>query len=101
VALIQELRRHGYELSPGTLYPILHNLEEAGYLVREERIIGGKVRKYYSLTEAGGQALAEAKGKIREVVDEVLEGHGPASPSLPDDAGEIEPGIDPMSSVRA
>jgi PadR family transcriptional regulator, regulatory protein PadR len=30
LALIVELRRHGYELSPGTLYPVLHQLEEAG-----------------------------------------------------------------------
>lgn len=34
LALIAELRRHGYELSPGTLYPVLHQLEGAGYLSR-------------------------------------------------------------------
>ena len=88
VALIRELRRHGYQLSPGTLYPILHELEETGYLAREERIVGGKVRKYYSLTGEGQQALDEAKGKIRELVEEVLEGHGPTSLPLP--AGEDE-----------
>ena len=88
VALIRELRRHGYELSPGTLYPILHDLEETGYLVREKRIVGGKVRKYYSLTEEGLQALAEVKGKIRELVEEVLEGHGPTNLPLPVDENE-------------
>jgi DNA-binding PadR family transcriptional regulator len=31
LALIAELQRHGYVLSPGTLYPVLHQLEEAGY----------------------------------------------------------------------
>ncbi len=43
LALIQELRRHGYELSPGTLYPILHRLEAQGYLVAEERVVSGRV----------------------------------------------------------
>ena len=75
--LIQELGRHGYELSPGTLYPILHDLEEGGYLTRKDRVVGGKVRKYYSLTDEGQKALEEAKVKIRELVGEVLEGHGP------------------------
>jgi PadR family transcriptional regulator, regulatory protein PadR len=73
LALIQELSRHGYELSPGTLYPLLHDLEKTGYLVREDRVVGGKIRKYYTLTEVGFQALSEARVKIRELVDEVLE----------------------------
>ena len=72
-ALIAELRRHGYELSPGTLYPILHDLEESGYLSREEKIVGGKVRKYYTLTSSGQAILEGAKAKIRELVDEVFE----------------------------
>jgi PadR family transcriptional regulator PadR len=73
IALILELRRHGYDLSPGTLYPILRNLEEAGYLNREDRTVGGKVRKYYSLSPSGHLALEEAKAKVRELVDEVLD----------------------------
>jgi len=77
VALIAELARHGYELSPGTLYPLLHSLQAAGYLTREDRVIGGKVRKYYSITDAGQRALSEVKPKIAELMDEVLEGHGP------------------------
>jgi PadR family transcriptional regulator, regulatory protein PadR len=77
LALMEELRRHGYEIGPGTLYPLLHGLAEAGYLAREDRIVGGKVRKYYTATNQGREALAEAKEKIRELVDEVLEGQGP------------------------
>jgi len=93
LALISELRRHGYELGPGTLYPLLHGLEAAGYLTREDRVVGGKVRKYYAITDAGRTALAEVKPKIAELVDEVLEGHGPAKLPEPstDDADE---GID-------
>ncbi len=74
LALIQELRRHGYELSPGTLYPVLHELEDSGYILRENRVVGGKVRKYYMITGEGQRALIEAKLKIRELMDEVLEG---------------------------
>lgn len=73
VALQQELRRHGYELSPGTLYPVLHRLEQAGYLVRSDRLAQGKVRKYYTITDEGRQALVQAKSQIRELVGEVLE----------------------------
>lgn len=77
LALIEELRHHGYELSPGTLYPILHQLEARGYLLPEERVVGGKVRKYYSITTLGSEALVEARQKIQELVAEVLEGDGP------------------------
>ena len=70
--LIEELGRHGYALSPGTLYPVLHELEAAGYLEREDRVVGGKVRKYYTITGLGRQALAEARLKIGELVGEVL-----------------------------
>lgn len=68
----QELGRHGYEVSPGTLYPLLHGLEEAGYLVREEQVVAGKVRKYYRITPEGREALENLKPKIRELVNEVL-----------------------------
>lgn len=72
LAMIDELRRHGYELSPGTLYPILHGLEQAGYLAREDRNVEGKIRKYYRLTEGGESALLEARARIRELVEQVL-----------------------------
>lgn len=73
LALIGELGRHGYELSPGTLYPVLHQLEEAGYLGRLNRVVNGKVRKYYVLTRRGAVALTDARKKIRELVGEVLQ----------------------------
>jgi DNA-binding PadR family transcriptional regulator len=93
LAMIEELRRHGYELSPGTLYPILHGLEDDGYLTREDRVVGGKVRKYYTATAAGRAALAEARSKIAELVDEVIEGQGPAhlpEPLIDETEGEAE-----------
>jgi DNA-binding PadR family transcriptional regulator len=73
LALITELRRHGYELSPGKLYPVLHHLADAGYLRRIDRVVNGKVRKYYVLTRRGGVALAGARAKVGELVGELLE----------------------------
>ena len=72
--LARELARHGYDLSPGTLYPTLHQLHEHGYLAQESRVVGGRVRKYYTITDKGQAALAEARRKIAELVGEVLEG---------------------------
>ena len=68
----EELARHGYHLSPGTLYPILHGLERQGYIESYDEVVNGKARKYYRTTQAGMAALEEAKGKIAELVDEVL-----------------------------
>ncbi|MBE0481003.1 MAG: helix-turn-helix transcriptional regulator [Dehalococcoidia bacterium] len=72
IEILEELRRHGYNLSPGTLYPALHRLESDGYLFMEARLVNGKVRKYYAITARGMQVLEEARSKIRELVDEVL-----------------------------
>jgi len=73
VWLIEELARHGYELSPGTLYPILHKLEEEGLLTSEKQVVEGKVRKYYRLTAAGQEALDQAREKARELLNEICE----------------------------
>jgi PadR family transcriptional regulator PadR len=68
-----ELERHGYRLSPGTLYPVLHSLDDANFLEREDRVVGGKVRKYYRTTPLGDHALEEARGKILELVNEIMD----------------------------
>jgi len=77
LAMIEELARHGYRLSPGTLYPIFRGLEEAGFLRSEPVVVSGKVRKYYRITAAGRRALEGFKAKIRELVGEVLYGDQP------------------------
>ena len=71
--LIEELAEHGYTISPGTLYPTLHGLEEAGYLVSEKRVVTGRQRRYYTITPAGREALAEARARLKELVDKVLD----------------------------
>lgn len=73
-----ELEGHGYKLSPGTLYPLLHNLEAANFLKREDRIVGGKVRKYYGITPLGRRALKEVREKVVELVEEVLPAEAPS-----------------------
>jgi PadR family transcriptional regulator PadR len=75
--MIEELASHGYDLSPGTLYPILHKLEDQGYLQSEKRVVEGKVRRYYTATPAGEEALIEAYTKARELLNEL----GAVSPS--------------------
>ncbi len=72
VEMMDELRSHGYLISSGTLYPILHSLEEDGYLTRRDEVVSGKVRKYYRITEKGINALKDAKKKIQELTEEVM-----------------------------
>ena len=70
--ILQELTRHGYRLSPGTLYPTLHRLERQGYLSMEKQVVDGKLRKYYSATKEGLAVLSASKEKIAQLVEEVL-----------------------------
>ena len=74
VEMIDELKRHGYSMSPGTLYPILHSMERAKYLRSEQEVVAGKTRKYYRITATGSKALGKLQEKIRELTDEVLNG---------------------------
>ena len=71
--LIEELGRHGYGLSPGTLYPILRDLADDGYLRLERRLVDGRVRKYYRITACGRRTLASARTQIVALMGEVLE----------------------------
>ncbi len=71
--ITEELIHHGYRLSQGTLYPTLHLLEKLGYLKNESRVVNGRRRKYYRATAAGKRVLNQARGKMQELVAEVLE----------------------------
>jgi PadR family transcriptional regulator PadR len=77
VEMMEELGRHGYDVGAGTLYPMLHQLEEAGYLTSHTEVVAGKQRKYYSATSAGAAALDEARAKLSELVSEVLDDNPP------------------------
>lgn len=73
VDMMKELKRHGYSISPGTLYPILHRLEAGGYVKTEKKIERGKLRIYYSATERGKSILTQTRPKINELVEEVMD----------------------------
>lgn len=68
-----ELKRHGYEISFGTLYPIFHKLKSQGLLISQQKNVGGKIRKYYTITEQGKAVLEESKTKAKELVEELFE----------------------------
>jgi DNA-binding PadR family transcriptional regulator len=69
--LIEELGRHGYRLSPGTLYPILHGLKQENLLSVETRVVEGRARKYYRLTSKGRAVLKEGRRKAQELLEEI------------------------------
>jgi len=70
---IEELGRHGYKLSPGTLYPLLHGLERKGYLRSCIARSGKSARRMYQATQLGRKALAAARQKVSELFGELLE----------------------------
>ena len=72
--LIEELGEHGYRVSPGTLYPLLHSLEQSGMLQSYSEVSSGKVRRYYRITPKGRRFLKKAKHQLAALVDEVFEG---------------------------
>jgi DNA-binding PadR family transcriptional regulator len=71
--MIEELRRHGYRLSPGTLYPMLRGMEEKGYLRSTGKRLGRRFWREYRATAAGRRALKAAKAKLRELFNELIE----------------------------
>jgi PadR family transcriptional regulator PadR len=71
--MIEELRRHGYEISPGAIYPLLHGLRKRGYLSVEVKREGRRAWREYSATKSGRKALTAAKRKLRELFHELIE----------------------------
>ena len=92
LGMIEELARHGYKLSPGTLYPVLHGLEENGLLRSDQQGRAGKIRRVYRTTTAGQTVLKAAKEKVRELFGELFE-HEPVA-----DISQSRPSV---LSVRA
>lgn len=72
--LIEELRRHGYSIGPGTLYPILHSLERRGFVRSRSRREGRSTRRTYSATAKGRRILERSKARVRELFGEIFEG---------------------------
>jgi len=68
----EELAKHGYTISPGTLYPTLHRMEEEGLLLSRQEVVGGRPRRVYRATAAGRDALADGRRAVAELAAEVL-----------------------------
>ena len=73
LGMIEELARHRYKLSAGTLYPILHVMERKGLLRSYERVEAGKIRRIYQSTASVRKALALAREKVRRLFGEVFQ----------------------------
>jgi PadR family transcriptional regulator PadR len=74
LGMMEELGRHGYRISPGSLYPLLHGLEKKGYLTSREKRNGKSLRKEYRATPRGKKALKMAQSKVLELLRELIEG---------------------------
>lgn len=73
-AMLEELRHHGYRIGPGTLYPLLHRMEERGYLKAREERTGKTMRRYYRATPKGRAALEAVKPQVTELFSELVQG---------------------------
>lgn len=71
-ALAKLFRRHGYEISPGSLYPLLHSLEREKLVRRRSRIVRGRERKYYELTALGRACLDTVRNELAGLVRGLL-----------------------------
>ena len=72
--ILTELRRHGYDISPGTLYPLLKRMERAGWLRgKSDPDAGLRGRRYYHLTPAGAAVLSVLREAVVELHHEVVE----------------------------
>jgi PadR family transcriptional regulator, regulatory protein PadR len=73
VELMEELEHHGYDLGPGTLYPMLHQMQKAGLILSTHEVVNGKRRKNFRATPAGKKLLVQARTKLRELASEVID----------------------------
>lgn len=77
--ILEELREHGYDISPGTLYPMLRRLEKLGWLAGRKEGEGLKARKHYRLTRAGTEILEHIRGHVSELKGELRAPKGRAA----------------------
>src|SRR3970282_1660582 len=72
LAIIEELATHGYRLSPGTLYPMLHAMQRKVCLRARVERAGRGSRKVYQITRRGTAAFQEAREKVKELFGELF-----------------------------
>ena len=82
--VVTELRRHGYDISPGTLYPLLKRLERNGWLRSEVAVgEGQRRRRYYHLTRRGAAVLNVLRETVVELHHEIVAEAAPHPPHKP------------------
>jgi DNA-binding PadR family transcriptional regulator len=69
--MIEELAHHGYKISAGTVYPMLHGMERRGYLKSQKKRFGRTYRRFYRATPKGRKALVLVRTRLNELFDEV------------------------------
>lgn len=72
IETLREKSNNVFELKAGTLYPLLHSMEEKGWLTVYEQESAGKMRKYYRLTREGRKQLAAKKEEWKEYSSAVV-----------------------------
>ena len=75
LAMMEELKHHGYVIGPGTLYPLLHGLERSGLLRSTVKVVEGRRKRIYTITSDGRRALTVARTKVDELHEELHEEH--------------------------
>ena len=82
IEALREQSNNVFELKAGTLYPLLHGLEEKDFLTSYEKEVGGKVRKYYAITQEGRKELKKKReawqeyaGAVSSVIGGVVYGN--------------------------
>lgn len=73
IETLQKRSNHVFEMKAGTLYPLLHGLEEKGFVTCYENEVLGKVRKYYSITKSGKKELNSKKDAWMEYSKAVMD----------------------------
>lgn len=73
--LTEELTRHGYKISPGTLYPALHRMETEGLLASRKELSNGRLLRTYRITPAGRKVLKQGRQVLAELAHELLDDH--------------------------
>jgi PadR family transcriptional regulator PadR len=88
LGMIRELRHHGYRVGPGTLYPMLHRMQQKGYLRSAQKPVEGRIRRVYGITARGRAEIVAATAKVRELYNEMIKGEGEPSSAHPRTTGK-------------
>jgi PadR family transcriptional regulator, regulatory protein PadR len=92
VQLSQDLAHAGHHVSPGTLYPLLHEMEKSGWLKSKSKTVKGKRRRYYRLTKKGQVQLTEALAALHHFLQDILAApETAAEKAAPDGLSDVAP----------